>query len=623
MTVVDLIAPPEVAVVVIRDVMVPMRDGVRLATDVYLPADTSRPRSVILERTPYDKRGTNHADRTRARPQPRSKPEIAADFARAGYVYVLQDCRGRYGSEGVFSKYLNEADDGFDTLSWLVNQPWCDGRVGMTGLSYSAHAQAAVAALDHPALAALFMDSGGFSSGYHSGIRQGGAFELKQLTWAYKHALLAPATAADPARRAALEAQDIGAWTRVNPWRHGHSPLTAAPEYEDFVVGLWSRETFGPFWEQPDICAAAHYGHFSDVPMVFMSSWYDPYALAATENFAALHRMKKGPVRLIIGPWTHGQRSVSHAGDVEFGPDATLDGQLADDYVALRLAWFDRHLRRTPTAPEPLASSVSLFVMGGGSGRRTTGGRVDHGGRWEVEAEWPPAAAVPTDFHLSADGGLSTRSASSGQRDWRHDPANPVPTIGGAVASGAPLMAAGGFDQRETSDLYGATVPGRALAHRDDVLTFQTPPLEAPVEVTGPIVARLWVSSTAVDTDLTIKLVDVYPPNADYPDGYALNLTHGILRLRFRDGFEAAQPMRPGEVYGVEIRAFPTANLFAAGHRIRLDVASSNFPHFDVNPGTGAAAGEASTPVVAICTLHTGPDTPSRITLPIRPARDL
>jgi putative CocE/NonD family hydrolase len=184
-------------------------------------------------------------------------------------------------------------------------------------------------------------------------------------------------------------------------------------------------------------------------------------------------------------------------------------------------------------------------------------------------------------------------------------------------------MAAGGFDQRETSDLYGATVPGRALTDRDDVLAFQTVPLEVPVEVTGPIVACLWVSSTAVDTDLTIKLVDVYPPSEDYPDGYALNLTHGILRLRFRDGFEAAQRMHPGQVYRVEIRAFPTANLFAAGHRIRLDVASSNFPHFDVNPGTGAAAGEACTPVVAICTLYTGPDTPSRITLPVRPARDL
>nr|WP_298161015.1 CocE/NonD family hydrolase [Brevundimonas sp.] len=597
--------------------MAPMRDGVRLMADIYLPLGAG-PFSVILERTPYDKRGTNHADRTAADPTLRSKPEVAADFARSGYAYVLQDCRGRSGSEGVFSKYLNEADDGYDTLSWIAAQPWCDGRIGMTGLSYSAHVQAAVAALGHPALAAMFMDSGGFSSGYHSGIRQGGAFELKQLTWAYKHALQAPATTADPARRAALEAEDIGAWARVNPWLQGHSPLGAAPEYEDFVVRLWARETFGPFWTQPDLCASAHYERFTDAPMVFMSSWYDPYALAATENFAALSRMKAGPVRLVMGPWTHGQRSVTWAGDADFGPEATLDGHVADDYLRLRLDWFDRYLRLDPTVADPLPSPVKLFVMGGGSGRRTAGGRLDHGGRWRDEADWPLAEAQATAFHLSTEGGLSRAVPEAGQRTWRHDPASPVPTIGGAIASGAPLMAAGGFDQRETPDLYGASVPGRALADRDDVLSFQTDVLTESVEVTGPVTARLWISASAPDCDVMIKLVDVYPPNDDYPEGYALNLTHGVLRLRFRDGFEAAHPMRPGEVYGVDIKAFPTSNLFVAGHRIRLDVSASSFPHFDVNPGTGVPAGEPSEPVVAICAVHTGADTPSHVVLPIR-----
>ena len=605
-------------IIVLRDVMATMRDGVRLAADVYLPAGAKGPFPVILERTPYDKRGTNHADRTAAEPEPRSKPEVAADFVRAGYAYVLQDCRGRYGSEGVFSKYLNEAEDGYDTLDWLVRQPWCDGRIGMTGLSYSAHVQAAVAAKGHPALAALFMDSGGFASGYHSGIRQGGAFELKQLTWAYKHALLSPATAADPARRDALLAQDIGEWARVNPWRHGHSPLTAASEYEDFIVRMWSRETFGPFWAQPDLCAAAHYDRFSDAPMVFMSSWYDPYALSATDNYAALSGMKAGPVRLIMGPWTHGQRSVTYAGDVDFGPAATLDGQLADDYLQLRLDWFDRRLKGDAGAGGLLEAPVKLFVMGGGSGRRTAEGRLDHGGRWRDEVEWPPADTRPVAFHLSAGGGLATNAAEGGALSWRHDPADPVPTIGGAMASGAPLMEAGGFDQRETFGLYGATRPGRALADRDDVVVFQTDVLDEAVEVTGPISARLWVSCDARDCDVMIKLVDVYPPNEDYPEGYALNLTHGVLRLRFRDGFEAAHPMRPGEVYGVDIKAFPTANLFAAGHRIRLDVSASNFPHFDVNPGTGAPAGEASDPVVAVCTLHFGADTPSHVLLPVR-----
>lgn len=605
-------------IVILRDVMASMRDGVRLACDIYLPSGSDGPFSVILERTPYDKRGTNHADRTASNPKLKSKPEVASDFARAGYAYVLQDCRGRTGSEGVFSKYLNEADDGDDTLNWILRQPWCDGRIGMTGLSYSAHVQAAVASLGHPALKALFMDSGGFASGYHSGIRQGGAFELKQLTWAYKHALQAPATEADPARRAALEAEDIGVWAKVNPWRHGHSPLGAAPEYEDFIARMWARETFSDFWAQPDLCASAHYERFSDAAMVFVSSWYDPYSLSATDNYAALSRMKVGPVKLILGPWTHGQRSVTFAGDTDFGPQATLDGQIAESYLRLRLDWFNRFLREDEGAADPLAAPVKLFIMGGGSGLKTPEGRLDHGGHWRDEADWPPPDSRAVAFHLTSDGALSRAVPEAGQTSWRHDPSDPVPTIGGALASGAPLMEAGGYDQRETADLYGATRPGRALNDRDDVVSFQTEVLAEALEVTGPITARLWVSASAVDCDVMVKLLDIYPPNADYPEGYQLNLTHGVLRLRFRDGFEAAHPMRPGEVYEVEIQAFPTANLFAAGHRIRLDVSASSFPHFDVNPGTGAPAGEASDPVVATCSVHTGPETPSHIILPIR-----
>jgi hypothetical protein len=298
-----------------------------------------------------------------------------------------------------------------------------------------------------------------------------------------------------------------------------------------------------------------------------------------------------------------------------------LDGNVAPDYTALRLAWFDRHLRALD-APDYLPSPVKIFVMGGGSGRRTPEGRLDHGGRWRDEADWPLPDAAPTRFHLLAGGVLSTEVAvGAGHAAFDFDPAHPAPTIGGAIASGEPLMYAGAFDQRETAGLFGATSPGRALAERPDVLVFQTEPLAAPVEVTGPITARLWVSSSAVDTDITVKLVDVYPPSADYPQGYAMNLTHGILRLRFRDGFEQPALMTPHEVYEIEIEAFPTSNLFAAAHRIRLDVSSSNFPHFDVNPNTGAPAGTASDPVVARNTIHFAPDRPSHVLLPIRPAR--
>ena len=229
------LAPDDVHVT--HDVMITMRDGVRLATDIYRPAIDGRPIDtplpVLLERTPYDKLGTNHGDRTRDDPTPRSKPELAVDFARGGYVVALQDCRGRYGSEGVFEKYLNEGPDGVDTIAWLAKQPWCDGRVATLGLSYGAHVQSALACLAPPALAAMFLDSGGFSSAFHSGIRQGGAFELKQATWAYKHALLSPATKADPARLAALKAEDLRAWFKRMPWSEGQSPLAAAPEYEN------------------------------------------------------------------------------------------------------------------------------------------------------------------------------------------------------------------------------------------------------------------------------------------------------------------------------------------------------------------------------------------------------
>jgi putative CocE/NonD family hydrolase len=599
---------------------VAMRDGVHLATDIYFPATAGGPWTVLLERTPYSRRGTNHADRSVADPVPRPKPDVATEFARAGYVYVLQDCRGRFDSEGEFAKYLHEQADGVDTLQWIRAQPWCDGRVATLGFSYGAHVQTALAAAAPPGLAAMFVDSGGFSSAFHSGIRQGGAYELKQLTWALKHARLAPETAADPLRKAALDAIDIRDWVRVNPWTPGHSAVSAAPEYEAYVVEQWANECFGAFWQKPELYARGHYASFPDVPMVHMSSWYDPYALTATDNFAALSRLKRGPVRLVMGPWTHGQRSVTHAGHVDFGPAATLDGQVAPDYIALRREWFDRALRGLD-APNWLSAPVTLFVMGGGAGGKDSNGRLQHGGRWIRSEDWPPPEAQATAWHLHADGLLATQPAvRDAHLTYQFDPRDPVPTIGGAIASGAPLMDGGAFDQRETATLFGAVHPGRPLAARDDVLVFQTAPLAEDVEVIGPVVARLWVSTSALDTDFTIKLVDVHPPSADWPDGFAMNLTSGILRLRFRESFDAVRLAEPDRIYAVDIVAFPTANRFVAGHRIRVDVSSSNFPHFDVNPNTGAAAGTPSTPIVATNRVHLGPAHPSQLLLSVMPS---
>ena len=462
----------------------------------------------------------------------------------------------------------------------------------------------------------MFLDCGGFSSAYHNGARQGGAFELKQLTWAYSQSLQEAEDEGDAARVAALREQDIAQWVRVMPWRRGHSPLGAAPEYERYVVEQWQEASFSPFWRQRGIYWRGSYAETADVPMVHLSGWYDPYSITAIENFTALKALKASPMHLVIGPWTHGQRSVTHAGDVDFGPSAPLDGNLAENFVALRRAWFDRHLRGQ--GPDPLAAPVHLFVMGGGSGRRTTDGRLDHGGRWRMEQDWPLPGTRPTARYLTACGKISDTLAEDGLWSFVADPGDPVPTIGGAVTSGAPVMAAGGFDQRETADLFGAQCPGRALSERQDVLTFETDPLDDDVELTGQVLARLVVSSSAPDTDITIKLIDVYPPSEDYPNGFALNLAHGILRMRFRNSFEEPEPMTPAERYPVELRTFPTSNLFRRGHRIRLDISSSNFPHFDVNPNVDWRDPDAS-PQVAHNRLHFGGLEGSRVILPVIP----
>ncbi len=601
----------------ISDAMVPMRDGVHLATDIYLPEGPG-PFPVLLEHTPYGKREANHGDRTEQDSEPRTKPEIARWFAQAGYAFVLQDCRGRYASEGEFTKYLNEAEDGADTLAWLIDQPWCDGRIGTLGLSYGAHVQSALACLDPPGLKAMFLDSGGFSSAYHGGIRQGGAFELKQLTWAHKHALLAPETTADPARRAALEAQDIRDWIGRR-WTRGNSPLAAAPEYESYVLEQWDHDRLDGFWTRLGLYARGYFDRYADVPMVHMSSWYDPYSQTAIENFTGLAPIKRGPVKLVLGPWTHGQRSVRHAGDVDFGPEAPLDGHIGGDYFTLRRDWFDRHMLGRD-APEHLPAPVRIFVMGGGSGRRTTEGRLDHGGAWRDEQEWPLARTAETLFYLHGDGRLAAElpDADAAPLSYDFDPARPVPTIGGALASGAPLMHAGAFDQREAAGMLGGIVPGRATAERDDVLVFETEALECNVEVTGSIVAHLMVESSAVDTDFAIKLVDVYPPSADYPQGYAMNLAHGILRARFRNSFERPEPLEPGKIHELVIPGFPTSNRFGAGHRIRIEVSSSNFPHFDVNPNSDWRVPGAS-PQVARNTVHVARDAASYVVLPVIP----
>ena len=599
------------------DLIVPMRDGIGLATDVYRPPGDG-PFPVLLERTPYNKSAPSRSERTAATAQPRTRAEVAGYFVRHGYAVVYQDCRGRYQSTGRFTKYLSEAEDGYDTLVWLMRHSWCNGRIGTFGLSYAAHTQAALGCLDPPGLAAQFLDCGGFSNAYRSGIRHGGAFDLKQATWAYNNAL---ADARDPAVKAALQAQDIKAWFARMPWCKGHSPISAAPDYEDYLFAQWSHGTFDEFWKRPGIYAEGYYDRYADVPIVNLSGWYDPYARTAVDNYLGLSRGKRGPMRLVLGPWTHGDRSLSYAGDVDFGAAAPVDGNLAEDFFELRRHWFDRWLKGVANGVEA-EPPVRIFVMGGGSGRRNATGRLDHGGRWRSAADWPLPETQWTKFYLHSDRSLRPESPSSndGPLDYLSDPKSPVPTIGGAISSGEPVMRAGAYDQREGPGVFGTREPYRPLAERSDVLVFCTPPLVRDIEVTGPVTMRLWVASDAPDTDFTAKLIDLHPPNDDYPRGFAMNLTEGILRARYRDSWEAPSQLAPGEVYPVTIELFPTSNLFLRGHRLRLDIASSNFPHFDVNPNSGEPEGAMEHSRVARNRVFVDADRPSHIVLPVIPA---
>ena len=596
-----------------RTEMVAMRDGARLATDIFRP-DTTGPVPAVLERTPYGRQLPSRSEITAADRAPAARADLARRFVDAGYAVIVQDTRGRYGSEGRFEKYLADGADGFDTLAWIAAQPWSDGRVATMGLSYAAHTQAALGCLAPPGLAAQVLDCGGFADPWESGIRQSGAFELKQASWAFRNALASPEAAADPVLRAALEAEDIRAWFARLPWRAGHSPLRHHPDYESYLFAQWTHGADGPFWHQLGIRTADWYDRYAPCPVVHLSSWYDPYALTATRNFTGLRRAGRGRQFLILGPWTHGDRSDRVVGEVDFGPAAPLDSW-AGDWPRYRLGFFD-HVLRGAAWSEP---AVRVFVMGGGSGRRTPDGHLDHGGEWLAAEDWPLPGTVFTRYHLHGGGGLDPAPPGLGAAPvtFDFDPAHPVPTIGGAFSSLEPLATAGAFDQVESPRIFGGTSPFLPLASRSDVAVFQTAPLARPVRIAGPVTAEFFVASDAPDTDFTAKLIDVHPASADYPHGFALNLTDGILRLRYAEDRARPRLNVPGETRRVRITLFPTANLFLPGHRIRLDVSSSNFPKFDVNPNTGEPEGAARRRRIAANTVFADAARPSAIILPV------
>lgn len=632
----------EYGIVVAKDVMIPMRDGVRLASDIYFPALDGQLVAgrwpAILGRTSYDK--TNETMWV--------KP-VCEYFSSRGYVVVCQDLRGRYKSEG-FGQYfhtanVNEGRDGYDTIEWIATQSWSDGKVATTGSSHGAIVQQVAALHQPPHLVAIWPDVGPTNNYAHES-REGGAMSLQMFGALFMHAFDAQEVHALPGARAVIvdAMEHMRELVQRTPFKPGHTPLSVVPALEKTLFDYYWRGAYDEFWSHECNDQERYWNErHPDLPGTYSGGWWDPFSGGTTRYYTAMAKRNKALQRLVMGPWTHtGMRGgLTYQGDVDFGPDSAWGNER---YNWERLAWFDRWLKNEENDVERVPP-VRIFVMGGGDGHRTAEGHFMHGGQWREEHEWPLARTRDTSFYLGPDGALSSEAweGSVVEASFMFDPSRPIPTIGGSIVSFyeiAPLLAgidpsvaelipwgarmrnivpAGGYDQVEQQGFVGAAPPYLSLASRADVLVFATEPLEEAMEVTGPIRVRLWVSSSAPDTDFTAKLVDVCPANQDYPAGYHLGLVDSIIRTRYRDGFDREVMMEANEVYAVEITLPPTSNLFDRGHRIRLDISSSNFPRFDINPNTGEPVGRHTFTQMARNVVHIGPGRPSQIVLPVIP----
>ncbi len=598
-------SPQQYDVICEPDVSVPMRDGIRLATDVYRPALAGQavPGAwpVLLERTPYDKASPVNV-------------QTGQYFARRGYVCVIQDVRGRFASEGEWYPFAREAPDGYDTVEWLAAQPWCDGQVGTMGGSYCGSDQSALATLDPPHLSTMIVAVGA-ASYYHASMRQNGTLEQRFIVYAFRMATTSKEALADPGLRALLQEAyaNAGEWFSRVPFKRGASALRLLPSYEQWVLDILTHSQFDTYWQQRGYAIAHHYDQHADVPTLYLGGWYDSYARATCENFMALRQRKQARQMLLMGPWTHGGWEETYAGDMDFGTGSLIH------YNDLRLSWFDHELKGLHTA---LADSppVRIFVMGHGNDRMNYEGRLHHGGVWREESDFPLPDTDFTPFYLQGDGTLAPTvpAVDAAPSHYTFDPRDPVPTIGGGISAANPVMEPGAYDQRGHPSFFGSqdTLP---LNARSDVLSFQTAPLDADLEVTGPITVTLYAASSAPDTDFTAKLIEVIPPHPDYPGGLAMNLTDSILRARFRRSWTRPELLEPGQVYAFTFTLYPTANLFKAGHSIRLDVSSSNFPRFDVNPNTGGPLGQERRFRLAHQTVLHDADHPSHVMLPVIP----
>ncbi len=512
------------------EVGIPMRDGVRLSANIFRPEAPLR-YPTILVRTPYNKG--------------RDISPSYLPFVEHGYAVVVQDVRGRYASEGVFRPLEQEPEDGDDTLNWIARQSWSDGKIGMLGGSYLGIVQWKVATLNNPHLKAIFPSVAGDDDYRDRFYSPGGAMKLGQrLLWMSEN-LRAPGYHPDFSKfvlHLPLRTSDVAATGRPSSM---FQEAVAHPSFDEFWKGISVRERLDQI----------------RVPVFTVGGWFDNFVEGDLEAYARL-RKNSGVHRILIGPWPHNM-SIK-LGGVDFGPDSMVAVR------SLQMQWFDQFLKGKDT---PLLSQppVRIFVMGAN--------------RWREDREWPPRATHERFYLHSAghantldgDGSLDLHSpvGHAAKTDgFVYDPNDPVPTEGGAVCCNPKVFPWGPRDQR-------------SVEHRADVLVYTTPTLEKDLEVVGNIKVVLYAATSARDSDFTAKLVDVFP------DGRAQNVTDGILRMRYRSSLEKPEPVQPGDICKLTIDAGVTGNVFRKGHRIRLEISSSNFPRFDRNPNTGETIADA------------------------------
>jgi putative CocE/NonD family hydrolase len=585
-----------------QNVMVAMRDGVRLASDIFRPAENGR-YPVLLTRVPYDKDlRVPHA------PDRRVYLELSLDVARvvaAGYVVVAQDTRGRFASEGAFTPVADEAADGADTIAWAAAQPWSSGQVGMFGESYQGVTQWLAAGERPAALGAIApMHAPPFNATFYP--YAGGAFQPAVFHWwaLTQGAMpeierrMAQEWAGHPALAALAEAE-LAALAEAEQnlaQTLAHQPQIDQPLLSDAApyYAAWLTDPAGQAARHSE-AQDALYPRLT-VPALIIGGWYDYFLPATLGSYQRLRReggsAQARQPRLIIGPWAHVDFPGMFA-ERDYGPQSSTR---AINLTNIHLRWFDRWLKGRDDGEGE--KPVRIFVMGSDE--------------WRDEADWPLPDTSYRRYYLHSagravtaggDGLLSLDPPGDEPADsYRYDPRQPVPTHGGAMMLMEPSGAvnSGPLDQRR-------------IEQRPDVLCYTTPPLERPVEVIGPITVALAISSSARDTDFTAKLVDVSP------DGRAEILTDGILRARYRDSLTAPELLEPGAVYALRVDAGATANVFRAGHRIRLEISSSNFPRFDRNSNTGGeiALERAEDMQAAINHVHHDQANPSYLTLPV------